>query len=190
VVAALAQFHGLIELTSRGIYVELKDNPSRREDFQSNEPDSPVKETVTRLLETGVTPLFGKQKHLAPLAGQSMKVDVNVLGHTIVKDHKRAHAYFDRMSAGALVILVWEITELEHSHDPAWEFLRYCRNAAAHGGSFNFLHGEPRRLADWRGAQILPALQGSTLFADPPTQGSMGPGDVLYPLSDIEAKLL
>jgi hypothetical protein len=190
VVSALAQFHGLIELTSRGLYVRLKNNPGERKDFENHEPPGPIRETVKALLAGGTTVLFGTQKHLAPLAGQTIKVDVNDLGRVIIEDHKPAHEYFDRMSAGSLLILAWELTEPSHTHDPLWEFLRHCRNAAAHRGSFNLLHGEPKRSAKWRGAQIVPSLQGSPLFADPPAPGFMGPGDVLYLLADVEAALL
>ena len=49
-------------------------------------------------------------------------------------------------SANSLLILAHEISKNAEWHHPdqLWEFLRHCRNAAAHGGRFNFRNNEPR----------------------------------------------
>jgi hypothetical protein len=73
-----------------------------------------------------------------------------------------------------------------HTTDPIWEFLRHCRNAAAHKGRFNLVRGEPRRLATWRSKTTAPGLNGTLLFTDGKLPGFLGPGDVLYLLSDLE----
>ena len=90
-------------------------------------------------------------------------------------------------SAGSLLILAHEISKDEPWHDQGelWEFLRHCRNAAAHGGHFNFLHGEPRRLARWGTLEISAALQGTALFKDE-KGGFLSPGDPIRLLYDIE----
>jgi hypothetical protein len=78
------------------------------------------------------------------------------------------------------------ITRGFHTHDPLWEFLRHCRNAAAHKGFFNFMHGGPKRPAKWRGLEIVSSLQSTPLFNDPQVSGFLGIGDALHLLSDVE----
>jgi hypothetical protein len=191
VISALAQFHGLLELFSRGLYIRFKSQPPHElADFLANHPNLIEREISRTIVEGGLTELLGKQKHLARIAGDTLKVDVNELSSVMVSDQRPSLDYFDRMAAGSLLILAWDITEAHHTHDPQWEFLRHCRNAAAHGGAFHFMHGEPRRRAEWRDVQVLTSLQGLQLFADPPIAGFMGPGDAFHLLADIEATLL
>jgi len=165
VLAAVAQTHGLIELASR--------------------PYS-----------AGHTKLVGTQKNIAPLSGKpAVNVDLVVLASVVARDLPRALSAFDRMTAGSLLVLAWETTEamrpaIRMDAGPLWEFLRHCRNAAAHDGRFRFENNEPQYLAEWQGHQIAPTLEGHELFADPPEPGYMGPGDVLYLLSHIEARLI
>jgi hypothetical protein len=189
VVAALAQFHGLIEIVSRALFNDLGARTAEEQArVLAAHPES--KARLEALLGGGLTSLIGKQKHLAPLSGQTLKVDVNALGLQMVADHNIAFDYFDRMAAGSLLVLAWETTKGHHTHDELWEFLRHCRNAAAHNGAFHLVNGEPKRRAAWRGHVVEAPLHGSTLFADPPKPGFMGPGDAFYLLADIEAKLL
>ncbi len=90
-----------------------------------------------------------------------------------------------------LLILAWETTEEFRDTGPLWEFLRHCRNASAHGGSFNLKYDEPRRPAEWGPFQITQELHGSRLFASRDesgviTQGLLHPGDPIRLLWDIE----
>jgi hypothetical protein len=91
-------------------------------------------------------------------------------------------------AAYSILIESKDALEAYRNQTPIWEFLRHCRNAAAHnGGCFNFINNEPRRPAEWRGIVITQALQGSPLFKRPPNgDGLIGPGDVIYLLHDIE----
>lgn len=71
--------------------------------------------------------------------------------------------------------------------DPIWEFLRHCRNAAAHGNSFHFTKREPRRPATWRGREITKDLQGTILFATEQEDSPfLMPADPVLLLWDIE----
>ncbi len=73
--------------------------------------------------------------------------------------------------------------ELRQRH-PELEFFRHLRNAASHGGVWNFRGNEPSRQASWRGRQLSNVLNGGRLF-----DVNLRPGDLLVFLSDVE-KLL
>jgi hypothetical protein len=66
-----------------------------------------------------------------------------------------------------------------------WEFLRHCRNAAAHNGQFTFGPDEPRRLAEWRGVTLDNSLNGTPLFKGETGSGLLWPGDVVILLHDL-----
>ena len=95
--------------------------------------------------------------------------------------------YFLR-AASNLLILAHEICKDEPYHDqsPLWEFLRHCRNAAAHGGKFTFLNNEPRRLAQWGKFNIIAELENTPLFKGEDGVGLLFPGDPIRLLWDIE----
>lgn len=89
---------------------------------------------------------------------------------------------------GAVFILAHEMSKDKPWHDqgPLWEFLRHCRNAAAHGGRFNLLNGEPRRPAKWGPFEITPSLQAALLFKRVDGSGILSPGDPVRLLWDLE----
>ena len=91
-------------------------------------------------------------------------------------------------SAGSLLIVAHEISKDNpwHDHGPLWEFLRHCRNAAAHGGSFNLLHREPKQPATWGSFQITACMRGASLFKGVDPNGILSPGDPIRLLWDIE----
>jgi len=91
-------------------------------------------------------------------------------------------------SAGSLLILAHEACKDQpyHNQEPLWEFLRHCRNAAAHGGNFNLINGEPRREAEWRGLRIEVNLHSTSLFKHESSNGFLLPGDPIALLWDIE----
>ena len=70
--------------------------------------------------------------------------------------------------------------ELRLAH-PELEFFRHVRNAASHGGTWNFKSGEPRRTAKWRGREITRDLQDQPIWA-----ANLKPGDLLVLLWDVE----
>jgi hypothetical protein len=75
--------------------------------------------------------------------------------------------------------------DLRQRH-PEIEFFRHLRNAASHGGVWNFRQNEPRpdRAAEWRGRTISRALQGTPIW-----DVGIQPGDVLVLLWDVEQVL-
>jgi len=85
-------------------------------------------------------------------------------------------------------MLAHEICKRKPARDtgPLWECLRHRRNAAGHGGRFNFLNGEPTRPAVWGSLEIVRGLQGMPLFHTPSSAGLLRFGDPLYLLRDIE----
>jgi hypothetical protein len=92
------------------------------------------------------------------------------------------------LAAGNVLVLAHELCKDKPAHDQSllWEFLRHCRNAAAHGGLFNLHGGEPYRPARWRTLEILPGLQGSPLFVGEDGRGLLRPADPVLLLWDIE----
>jgi hypothetical protein len=138
-------------------------------------------------------PLHELQKLAGPLemrsefSGDTINVDVDTFAREIVKEHQYLLPFFLRAS-GSLLILAHEITKDEPYRDegPLWEFLRHCRNAAAHKGVFHFLNGEPKRPAIWGTLRIEASMQGTPLFKDEDGQGFISPGDPIRLLWDIE----
>lgn len=187
VLGYLTQVHGFIEVCSRGILSKLqKDPPEKVRLWLQKESSNSVKELYrSALAGGGVTPLLGQQQ-LTSKTANGIIVNTEELASEILTNYEEGIKYFNRVNAGGVLILAWEVTNDYHSHHELWEFLRHCRNAAAHRGNFNFLSGEPKRLARWRSLEIGSDLQDRPLFPDPPTDGFIGIGDVLYLLADIE----
>jgi hypothetical protein len=195
VMSYLCQVHGFFDLVSRGLYQrferfcqkETNSSLSHHELIQLfcqslGEKNRKAAEEVVSGGKMGI--IF--EQELASCISSGIKVNTEDLAKEVFEHSDPAIRYFNRISAGGLLILAWENTESEHVHDPLWEFFRHCRNAAAHRGFFNFYQGEPRRAAKWRTLEIVQGLQDQPLFPDPPKKGFLGIGDVLYLLADIE----
>jgi len=92
------------------------------------------------------------------------------------------------LAALNVLVMAHEITKDQPYRvpDERWEFLRHCRNAAAHNGNWYFLNGEPRRPAKWRGIDLDPAMNGQPLLKGPDGNGSLNLGDPIALLWDIE----
>ena len=88
--------------------------------------------------------------------------------------------------AASMLIHCHEITRHLGHQEPEWEFLRHCRNAAAHGGRFNILGAEPRRPASWRGKTIEIELNGERLMDNFDHHGFLSAGDPILLLWDLE----
>jgi hypothetical protein len=197
VVAYVAQVHGILDIVTRGIREEFnkfvvqhqQERFSREkmiETFCKN-IEGGYADHVRAVLRSEPTPLAGVQR-LGSIFGQGPKVDTLLLACEIFSNYQSPLAMFSQLSTGSLLIMSWELTYAEHNQDPLWEFLRHCRNAAAHKGHFNFKNDEPKRPALWRTLEIVKTLQGAPLIWDMRQTGFMGPGDVLYLLADIEKK--
>ena len=139
--------------------------------------------------------IMGSKNHSAVRTGATVaqtgigiKLNRDDLAETVFMEHDAALRFFNRMSAGGLLILAWEHVRSKHRGDPMVQFLRHCRNAAAHNGVFTFERGQPDKPAEWRTLSIVRTMRGELLFADPPRPGFLGIGDGLYLLADIEKK--
>jgi hypothetical protein len=188
VLGYLTQVHGFLEICSRGVLARLqKDSPENVEAWLQKEQSKVVRDFYAAALAgRKETPLFGRQE-LASRTGAGIRVETAQLAEEVISNHLAGVEYFNRISAGGLLIIAWEMTSEYHSCHELWEFLRHCRNAAAHRGHFHLVGNEPRRPARWRSLEITHALQGKPLFPVPPEQGFLGIGDVLYLLSDLES---
>jgi hypothetical protein len=193
VMSYTAQLHGFMELASRGFKITMEEFKSRGLEEHNtlleticNLPESAEKTAWQSTYQSGLTSLIGEKKLQSKIAPNAVVVNDEFLAIKTFFDYKAYIDHFMRMSSGSLVILAYEMTERCRTRDPLWEFLRHCRNAAAHRGYFNFQNGEPKRLAKWRNSEILPSLQGQPLFYDGNQSGFLGPGDVVYLLWDIE----
>ena len=117
-----------------------------------------------------------------PLDGVASEL---VSRHELVLD--RVYA----LAAAPLLITAWETCKAlgYRTTDPAWEFLRHCRNGAAHGGKVTFLGDEPKRPAVWGSLRFEKVLQGRRLVGQKIGDGSfLRSGDPVRLLWDIEQK--
>jgi hypothetical protein len=186
VVCYLCQVHGFNEIASRGVRRQMSQlDDSDIEEMLSSIGDERTREAMRQIATGGVTGLLA-EPGLYSETGDNVMIDIGALSDAIYQEHRPALSFLNRLSAGALLILAWETTRALHKVNPAWEFLRHCRNAAAHRGQFNFRQNEPRRPAVWRSMTITSALQGTLLFTDGREPGFIGPGDVLRLLADLE----
>jgi hypothetical protein len=81
--------------------------------------------------------------------------------------------------------------EDRNDHSPVFEFLRHCRNAAAHGNRFHFTNREPSRPAKWKTIELDHTKHGdSNIMQDVECcSKTLAPADVLALLIDVD-KLL
>ena len=132
-----------------------------------------------------------REKLLGPLQlrcdfqGNFIEINPDELAKELVENHRYIIS-FEMRAAGSLLILAYELCKSYHDQSPLWEFLRHCRNAAAHGGNFNFLHDEPRRPARWGHFHIDSSMQGTPLFKGEDGVGLLSPGDPIRLLWNIE----
>ena len=186
----LAQVHGFIELLSRGLKDKFDSLTPEEYNQLIDYLDKPeCRKRVKAIAEGGKTGLLGCQS-LGSNTGDNIKIYSEILASEICMNHEEALKHFNRMSAGGLLILAWELTHNYHTQHELWEFFRHCRNAAAHNGKFTFHKGQLKYPARWKSLEIIQALDGYTLFVDPPAPGFMGIGDVLYLLYDVESTFL
>ncbi len=164
--------------------------------------DEPIDAKLKRLLgesqKTGSEEEYKKlqasvKKLCGPLQLRSEQHDTHIEIETelIAQDTAENFSYLSSymlISAGQLLVVAFElIKESDHYEaSPICEFLRHCRNGAAHGGKFNLRAHEPRRKAEWGKFIISSDLNESPLFRRPNGTGMLGIGDPIRLLWDIE----
>lgn len=189
VLSYLAQLHGFVELSSRGLFLVASGmSAAEREQLVAGLPERNAA-CARRVLDGGITQLLDEPRP-ASLVDQPVRVNVSKLARIVFSDSEPAIRNFNLQSAGGLLVLAWEQTEDIHTNDPLWEFLRHLRNAVAHGGRFHFLGREPVRPAIWRSKSIERSMQNAAVFGAPVDTGFLGTGDVLHLLADIDAQFV
>jgi hypothetical protein len=118
--------------------------------------------------------------------GFPIEVDIKDLAVEVFSRGPYLTEYLSTVSAWSLLIVAFELSKPWHDRGPLWQFLRHCRNAAAHGGEFTFRRGEPRYPAKWASIEITPSFHGSHLVATRGQPGLLWPGDAVRLLWDIE----
>ncbi|MGA9756431.1 MAG: hypothetical protein WBV23_14940 [Desulfobaccales bacterium] len=139
-------------------------------------------------LSNGLSKLLGPLELKSEFGGNHIKVEVDDIANDLLYNGPYV-LRLTMLSAGSLLILAHECSKGKPWHDrkaPLWEFLRHCRNAAAHGGLFTFQGKEPCNLAEWGHFRIERALLGTMLFKDEKGFGLLSPGDPIRLLWDIE----
>ena len=91
-------------------------------------------------------------------------------------------------AAQSILVMAHEVTKLApyRTTDPIWEFLRHCRNAAAHNGQWSFHGAEPRRPATWREIELSQGMHGTPMLRTGEIKGTLELGDPIALLWDIE----
>jgi hypothetical protein len=138
-------------------------------------------------IEADLSELLGPLELASSARGDTIQIATNDIAKELAANHEFLIDFL-LLPAGSVVVLAHELCKYKPAHDtgPLWEFLRHCRNAAGHGGRFNFLHGEPKRLAKWTGLEIHANLKGTPLFKDVDGNGFLSPANPILLLWDIE----
>jgi hypothetical protein len=115
-------------------------------------------------------------------------IEIDDIGSEVLSQGRYLLGHLRNVAGWSLLIVAHEISRARpwHSPDPLWEFLRHCRHAAAHGGTFAFRTREPRFPAKWGGLEITRAREGSPVLASDDAPGLLWPGDLVRLLWDIE----
>jgi hypothetical protein len=148
-------------------------------------------EKLSSQLSKLIGPLQLKSEFQGDRIEDRIEIGVDFVANELVNNIGYLNSYL-LMAAGNLLILAHEICKdtLFHDNGPLWEFLRHCRNAAAHSGRFIFHNNEPRRLAQWGQFQMAASLQSTPLFKGEDHVGLLSLGDPIRLLWDIEQAYL
>lgn len=188
----LCALHGHLELTSRNFTAEIgkfAKSPADLESFAQKIDSKIMRERLPEIAKGHTTVLWEDLGLFSKIESRHLTLETQNLAKSITLDHQKALPHFSGQSGGALLILAWNTTEVFHTHEPIWEFLRHCRNAAAHRGSFTFSQAEPRRPAVWRNISITKSLEGRSLLPGTIQDALLGPGDILLLLHDLETHI-
>jgi len=186
----MVQLIGFKELAVRGVvgpqYPETKEMV-RKIIGDDSAADTEQKRAQIEEIAKELQKLLGPLELKSEYQGDHIIVDVDPIAKELATNIHYLAPYFLR-AASNLLILAHEICKDEPYHDqsPLWEFLRHCRNAAAHGGKFTFLNNEPRRPAQWGKFNIITGLENTPLFKGEDGIGLLSPGDPIRLLWDIE----
>jgi hypothetical protein len=187
VVEYITTLHGWLELASRGLGLVLEAAASSAEiDAQAAQhPGWPIRELASGVKTPLLQQLALDEKNEQ---AQGIHLDADDIAREVRGNLRYLDPFMER-AAEHLMIVAYDTTEAFRTVDPIWEFLRHCRNAAAHGGRFRFPGGEPRRPAEWGGFALHSRMEGHKLFDSPPgniESGLLGLGDPIRLVWDLE----
>jgi hypothetical protein len=116
-----------------------------------------------------------------------VEIDIDDMARETAVNVRYLTAY-TLLASGNLLILAFELMKEigKTDRNPVCEFLRHCRNAAAHGGWFQFKGKEPTRPALWGRFAVNREMQQTPLFLRLDGRGLLGPWDPIRMLWDIE----
>jgi hypothetical protein len=182
----VGQLMGFKELALRGITGApdaLQTTLSRYRLQEEAEQD----EAALEKLRVYLSELGGPLQLRSEFQNGTIDIETDEIAQEIVENHTYLLANMVP-AAGSIFIVAYETAKAQGWHDkgPLWEFLRHCRNAAAHGGRFTFRGNEPSRPAQWGRLEIMRSLAGMPLFKDFDGYGLLSPGDPIRLLWDLE----
>jgi hypothetical protein len=180
--------HGFIALGTAGVALKMKQLPPKEVEILVEDARRRGNlDLVQGLMKTNHSELHPPLVLVSGQANQTIQIDAEVLMRELAQNTSPLVSSLKQTAVGSLLIHAYAVTEPFRNKNPLWEFLRHCRNAAAHGGRFNLLNGEPHRPAVWGRFTITPAMQGTPLVATAEqSPGLLAPGDPLRLLWDIE----
>ncbi len=178
VMSYLMQLHGLKELAALGSLGAM-----RTWDIQHLGEPSPENEA----LQLNAAKLLGPLELLITGDGNRLTVPVEAVAEEFFHNHKHLLKY-QVQAALSVLVMAHEIAKHQpyRTDNELWEFLRHCRNAAAHNGRWNLINGEPRRPASWRGITLNASLNSCPLRIGEDGIGTLRVGDPVALLWDIE----
>jgi len=187
IVHYLSSLHGLMDMFSRHIVHEvnkLKTDKEKETLLVELEPET-RKNIISHPF---LTPQIGQLSLKSFNDSQNIEIDIDQIADELFNNHEYLLEHQLR-AAGNLIVMAYELTKDKDTKTSLWNFFFHCRNAAAHGGSFNITN-KKRFPAVWKKLEIKIADNGTNLFKDKEGNGLIQPGDPISLLLDIETTYL
>jgi hypothetical protein len=167
------------------------DPETARRLIEAGEGPAETTQAIERLLEKPPRDFLPPLRLASSVEGVvPLDIDSGMLASELADEYSHLFRFLLPFAGGALLALAYESTKQFRDAGPVWEFLRHCRNAAAHNGRFHFLGSEPIRPAIWRGHTLLKSMHGTRLFwGSEEEPGLLRPADPVHILWDIEQGL-
>jgi hypothetical protein len=179
--------HGTFELLSRG-FIRIIEGSDANAPGMEDLIAKAIADTYADPADRHVTKMFDEPQLLTTSQPERITPpDADAISYELFASH--AYILGPLLAGWNLLIAGYQAAQAAgytDKTDPTWEFLRHCRNGAAHNGRFKLRHGEPRRPARWRGVTIASDLDGAPVFRNLQGEGVLALGDPLLLLLDLE----
>lgn len=202
VIGCLAEQHGVIDIMSRGMREIFERATGGSPQYKAaiiarfTAEQSAAAPGVKAILEGGVTGQLGKLS-IGSAVHPKVEVDLVLLAQELLNNF--AATLTSQAAHRSLLVVAFEMLKPEAVEPrpkvrpdlgPVMEFLRHCRNGAAHNGIIEFRGKEPLYTAEWQGLPITATDAGRPLFNNGMgNNGVIYSGDVIHLLSDIDATI-